>query len=169
MTGFLLLIFLILLSVYIAREAENKIKKDFQIKISKLKTEIQNNKKQIEILQKIINETNNITVKATAYNAVPEQTDSDPDVTACMSKPTIGSIAVSQDLYFQGWTCGKRVHIKGLGIFTIKDVMDCSNEKLYKCRKLKQVDIVMETIEQALEFGIKKNLNAVLLSHYEKM
>ena len=139
----------------------------YQVKVNQL--EIKDNEKRIKSLEQIINETANITVKATAYNAVPEQTDDDPDTTACMATPTIGSIAVSQDLYFKGWTCGKRVHIKGLGIYTIKDVMDCSNDNIYKCRKLIQVDILKETIPEALEFGVKKNLNAVLLSHYDQM
>ena len=37
-----------------------------------------------DIRQKIINEISKITVKATAYNAVKEQTDSDPNITACL-------------------------------------------------------------------------------------
>jgi 3D (Asp-Asp-Asp) domain-containing protein len=112
-------------------------------------------------LQQIINEVSNITVKATAYNAVAEQTDSDPNITACLTKPTIGSVAVSQDLYFKGWTCGKKIHIKGLGVFIIKDVMHY--------RKTKQIDILIETIEEALNFAVVNDLNAVLLSNYEKM
>lgn len=126
----------------------------FQIKLNE-------HEKKIKYLEIIINEISKVSVKATAYNAIPEQTDNDPDITACMDVPTIGSMAVSQDLYFKGWTCGKRVHIKELGIFTIKDVM-------HK-RKRKQIDILMETKSEALRFGIKKNLNAILLNNYEEM
>lgn len=122
-------------------------------------SEILKLKKQVKILQKKIDEFSKVTVKATAYNAVASQTDSDPNITSCLASPTIGSIAVSQDLYFKGWSCGKRVHIKGKGIFIIKDVMHY--------RKKEQIDIVMKTEKQALQFGVKNNLNAVLLTHYE--
>ena len=116
---------------------------------------------QVDRLQQVVDEMSRVTVKGTAYNAISAQTDSDPDVTACMSDPNVGSIAVSQDLYFKGWTCGKRVHIRGLGIFTIKDVMHQ--------RKTNQIDIVKRTKRQALVFGVVHGLNAVLLSNYEKM
>lgn len=137
-------------------------------KIKQLESDIKQHRNEIEYLkikvtsqQKIINEISKVIVKATAYNAVPDQTDSDPNITACLVKPTIGSVAVSQDLYFKGWTCGKRIHIKELGIFIIKDVMHY--------RKTNQIDILIETKKQALNFEVKRNLKAVLLSHYEKM
>ena len=76
-----------------------------------------------KILQAIVDETSKVTVVATAYNAVEGQTDSDPHITSCMVKPTVGSVAVSQDLFFKGYTCGKKVLLKGYGIFTIKDTM----------------------------------------------
>ena len=139
---------------YIDIEDLQLVNKTFQIKINE-------NKKEIQTLKLIINETSNITVKATAYNAVPEQTDNEPDVNACRKYPRIGRIAVSQDLFYKGWTCGKWISIQGLGIFQIDDVM-------HK-RKTDQVDIIMEKVKEAIDFGVKKNLNAVLLSHYGKM
>ena len=126
-----------------------------------LESKIADNKKEIKILQRRIDEISTITVKATAYNAVPEQTDNEPDVNACRKQPRIGRIAVSQDLYYKGWTCGKWVDIKGFGIFQIDD-------KMHK-RKTNQVDIIKETIPEAIEFGIVRNLNAVLLTHYDEM
>lgn len=130
-------------------------------KIERLELGFELRAMQIDKLQKIVDEMSLITVKATSYNAVSAQTDSDPDITACMDSPTIGSIAVSQDLYFKGWTCGKRVHIKGKGIFTIKDVMHQ--------RKTNQIDIVKTTVDEAIKWGVVYNLKAVLLSNYEKM
>jgi len=117
--------------------------------------------KKVEVLQKRIDEINNITAKATAYNAVPEQTDNEPGINACRKNPRIGRVAVSQDLFYKGWTCGKWIAIKGYGIFQIDDVM-------HK-RKSCQVDIIKETKKQANKFGIKKNINAVLLTHYERL
>jgi len=139
---------------YIDIEDLQLVNKTFQIKINE-------NKKEIQTLKLIINETSNITVKATAYNAVPEQTDNEPDVNACRKYPRIGRIAVSQDLFYKGWTCGKWISIQGLGIFQIDDVMHV--------RKTNQVDIIMEKVKEAIDFGVKKNLNAVLLSNYGKM
>jgi len=117
-------------------------------------------KKEVHRLQRIVDETSKVTVIATAYNKVPEQTNEDFENTACMVNPNVGSIAVSQDLFYQyNWSCGKRVFIKGLGIFTIKDVMHY--------RKRKQIDIVMSTKKKADDFGRMLNLSAVLLTNYE--
>lgn len=150
----LLILFIINTDQYIDIEDLQLINQNFQKKLN-----IQN--KRIKNLEKIINEISNVTVKATAYNAVPEQTDNEPDVNACRKYPRVGRIAVSQDLFYKGWTCGKWISIQGLGIFQIDDVMHI--------RKQNQVDVMKKTIPEANEFGVKKNLNAVLLSHYEKM
>lgn len=118
----------------------------------------------IEALQSIINEISNVTVKATSYNAVSSQTDSTPNETSCGVVPRVGSIAVSQDLFYKGWTCGKWVRIKRFGIFEITQVLDVMHY-----RKTSQIDIVKATEEEANEFGVVTGLNAVLLTNYEKM
>jgi 3D (Asp-Asp-Asp) domain-containing protein len=125
---------------------------------------VKEHEKKIEYLQSIINEISNVTVKGTSYNAVIAQTDSTPDETACGVKPRVGSIAVSQDLFYKGWTCGKWVKIKRLGVFEITQVLDVMHY-----RKTKQIDIVKATEEEALQFGVVTGLNAVLLTNYEKM
>jgi 3D (Asp-Asp-Asp) domain-containing protein len=58
-----------------------------------------------------------LVVTATAYNAVPEQTDRTPDVGAWGDKlrPGMRAIAVSQDLLALGLVRGSRVRIEGLG------------------------------------------------------
>jgi 3D (Asp-Asp-Asp) domain-containing protein len=137
-----------------------------QMVVKALNQRIDVNNHQIVQFQQRIDEMSIVDVKATAYNAVPRQTDNDPNVTSCMSVPTVGSIAVSQDLYYKGWTCGKRVHLDQLGIFIVKDVFP----KYYKGKLVtNQIDVLTETEEQAFEFGVKHNVKAVLLSHYEKM
>ncbi len=58
-----------------------------------------------------------LVVTATAYNAVPGQTDRTPDVGAWGDelRPGMRAIAVSQDLLALGLVRGSRVRIEGLG------------------------------------------------------
>jgi len=57
-----------------------------------------------------------LVVTATAYNAVPEQTDGDPEIGAWGDRlrPGMRAIAVSQDLHALGLVRGARVRIEGL-------------------------------------------------------
>lgn len=126
-----------------------------------LQTKINKLEQKIDILQKRIDKDDIAIVDMTSYTNAIDETNEDNENTACLTKPTVGSIAVSQDLYYKGWTCGKRIHVKGLGIFIIKDVMNIK----WKNR----IDIVKNTKREAFQFGIKYNVKAVLLSHYEKM
>jgi 3D (Asp-Asp-Asp) domain-containing protein len=70
-----------------------------------------------------------LTVTATAYNALPEQTDGDPNQGAWGDrldrlKPGLRAIAVSRDLLKKGLTRGRHVRIKGLkGEFVVLDKM----------------------------------------------
>jgi len=114
----------------------------------------------VEILGNIVKELNTVSVVVTSYNATAEQTDSTPEQTACMVYPSVGSIAVSRDLFWKGFTCGKKVYIKGLGIFTIKDVMHP--------RWTNRLDVVTATQKDAYSFG-KKNLDVILLNNYNNL
>lgn len=87
-------------------------------------------------------------VKATAYNAMPAQTDDTPTICAWGDKVRPGIIAVSRDLEKQGLTRGQEVHVKGFGKMTVLD-------RMHK-RKKNQIDIYMETYEDAIEFGVKE-------------
>jgi len=91
----------------------------------------------------------------TAYSPTKNQTDSDPFITACMERVRAGGVAVSQDLFYKGWTCGKRVFIRGKGIFRINDVMNR--------RKKNQIDVFYFNTKQALRNGIKKAKVALLV------
>ena len=90
----------------------------------------------------------------TAYSATKNQCDSDPNMTASMRPPKPGTIAVSRDLFKDGWVFGKKVYIEGKGIFEVNDLMNA--------RLKKQIDIFMPTTKMALNFG-KKELHAMLL------
>jgi len=87
-------------------------------------------------------------VKATAYNAEASQTDDTPDICAWGDKVRPGIIAISRDLEKLGLTRGKEVEVEGLGTFVVLD-------RMHK-RKTNQIDIFMESKQDALEFGIQK-------------
>ncbi|SIN73932.1 3D domain-containing protein [Halodesulfovibrio marinisediminis] len=94
-------------------------------------------------------------VKVTAYSPRSIETDSTPFITASNTKVRPGIIAVSRDLFAKGWTFGKKVYIKSLGVFTIEDLM--------AKRKKNQIDVFMPETTQALSFG-RRNLEAYLLN-----
>ncbi len=84
----------------------------------------------------------------TAYNADPSQTDDSPYITASNSRVRPGIVAVSQDLFRNGWVFGRKVYIVGHGVYTIEDLL--------AQRKRKQLDIFMTNNKNAVEFGRKK-------------
>ncbi|WP_174405306.1 3D domain-containing protein [Desulfovibrio subterraneus] len=94
-------------------------------------------------------------VRVTAYSPRLEETDETPLITASNRKVRHGIVAVSRDLFDQGWVFGRKIYIKKLGIFTIEDLMAGS--------KRNQIDIFMFDTEQALHFG-KRTMEAHLLS-----
>jgi 3D (Asp-Asp-Asp) domain-containing protein len=87
-------------------------------------------------------------VRATAYNAVPEQTDSTPEICAWGDRIKPGIIAISRDLERIGLTRGKVVHIEGIGKRVVMDRMHH--------RKRNQIDLYMENYEDAVRFGVKE-------------
>lgn len=108
------------------------------------------------LLQKAVNASHQaLHVTVTAYNPVEEQTDSDPLIAASMRKVREGTVAVSRDLFDQGWVFGKKIRIEGLGIFEINDLMNK--------RYTKRVDVFMWDEGQARKFG-KRKIKAALLS-----
>lgn len=108
-------------------------------------------------LQKATLETNKTvrSIKLTAYNAHGSQTDSDPTITASMKKPKPGMVAVSRDLFYSGWTFGKKVYIEDLGIYTIEDLMSEKHSNA--------IDVLVTSKKEAKKFG-KQNRRAVLIS-----
>ncbi len=91
-------------------------------------------------------------VTVTAYNSVPEQTDSTPNITYWddVLTPGMKSIAVSPDLIKRGLTHGVKVRIEGLqGEY---EVLDRTNKRFRK-----RIDIYMGIdVEKALQWGKKK-------------
>jgi 3D (Asp-Asp-Asp) domain-containing protein len=93
-----------------------------------------------------------LTVTATAYNSVPEQTDDDPDVAAWGDRlmPGIKSIAVSHDLLEKGLGRHAKVRIHGLpGEYVVLDKM---NERWEN-----RIDIYMgDDVRAARHFGKRR-------------
>lgn len=91
-------------------------------------------------------------VTATAYNSLPEQTDSRPNEAAWGDTlvPGMKAIAVSSDLLAMGLTRNTRVKIKGLpGTYRVLDRMPS--------RWSNKIDIYMGTDRRkALEWGRRK-------------
>lgn len=94
------------------------------------------------------------TLTVTAYSPRIRETDGTPYNTASNRRVREGIVAVSRDLFDNGWVFGKKVYIKQLGVFTIDDLM--SGEKK------NQLDIFMSDTKAALKFG-KRKMEAYLL------
>jgi len=106
-------------------------------------------------LAKIADPIPNKLLTVTAYSAVElTQSEDQQLLTASLSKPKEGAVAVSRDLFKQGWVFGKKVYIKNHGVFIITDLMGGS--------KNKSVDIFMNDHGRALQFG-KQQIEVVLL------
>jgi 3D (Asp-Asp-Asp) domain-containing protein len=86
-------------------------------------------------------------VEVSAYTASKDECDSDPHIAASLEPPRPGTVAVSRDLFNMGWTFGKRVYLKGLGPYTINDVMN----QRYEMR----VDVFIDHKRAAKEFGVR--------------
>lgn len=106
-------------------------------------------------LAKIADPIPNKMLTVTAYSAAELlQSEEQQLLTASLTKPKEGAVAVSRDLFKQGWVFGKKVYIKDHGIFVITDLMGSS--------KNKSVDIFMNDHGRALQFG-KRQIEVVLL------
>ena len=101
-------------------------------------------------------------VTATVYNAVPEQTNSDPSHTASMFKIDMSDhgkhriVAVSRDLESLGFTLGKRILVTQAcemnGIWYIEDRMN----KKYK----KKIDFL---VNDSIKFGLWNHVKIQLI------
>jgi 3D (Asp-Asp-Asp) domain-containing protein len=91
----------------------------------------------------------------TAYTPRRIETDNDPTTTASMTEVREGIVAVSRDLFENGWVFGRKVYIKGHGVFEIQDLM---NERFEE-----RMDIFMWSLNEARKFG-KQQLKVALIN-----
>ena len=98
--------------------------------------------------------SNNLMVTATAYNSIPGQTDSTPDIAAWGDRlrPSMKAIAVSKDLLkHYGLSRGDTIKIRGLeGEYTVLDKMHP--------RWRKKIDIYMGTDRRAAKRWGRRNV-----------
>lgn len=89
-----------------------------------------------------------------AYAPVRRCTDTTPHITASNKRVRPGMIAVSRDVERDlGMQFGDRVHIYGLGTFDFQDRMHR--------RYTRSVDVLLPTVKQCQEFGVKSGMLAV--------
>ncbi|ACO45745.1 3D domain-containing protein [Deinococcus deserti] len=94
-------------------------------------------------------------VRATAYNSLPNQTDSTPFITATGTRVRPGVVALSRDLLRQ-FPYGSRITIEDLSgrynfkgrVFVVEDTM--------AARKRNSLDIWMGTRTEAINFGARQ-------------
>jgi 3D (Asp-Asp-Asp) domain-containing protein len=73
-----------------------------------------------------------------------------------MRYPKIGTVAVSRDLFQQGWVFGRQIYIEGHGVYTIQDLMNARWEN--------RIDIVLGSSKAAIQFGKKLDVTVALLT-----
>lgn len=92
------------------------------------------------------------TVKVTAFNSTPAQTDDRPNETACGDHIAPGDriVAVSRDLKAEGLACGSKIRIEGMdGSWKVADSM--------AARHKQRVDIYMgNDVKAARQWGVKE-------------
>jgi 3D (Asp-Asp-Asp) domain-containing protein len=120
---------------------------NFNSTIEELNNEITFLKARIEHMHDMYKIKQVKTLTVTAYSPTKRETDSDPYINASMQPVREGTIAVSRDLFDEGWVFGKKVYVKNYGIFEIADLM---NE-----RYTDRIDIFMFSTKQAKRFGVK--------------
>lgn len=134
--------------------------KSFKTKTNeKIEQLVAKNDSQHDLIAKLQNEVDVrkvLTVTVTAYTPTPEECDDDPMITAFMTKVRPGIIAVSRDLFEEGWVKGETVYIKGFGVFTIEDLMNK--------RFTRSIDILVFSKQKAKQIGRVESTAALLRS-----
>ena len=94
-------------------------------------------------------------VNVTAYTLNKEECGEDFTITASMIRAKPGMVAVSRDLFDDGWTFGKRIYISGIGIFTVADLIKSTHKN--------KIDVLMFNKKAAKKFGIRKGVTAAII------
>ena len=94
-------------------------------------------------------------VIVTAYSPRKEECNDDPFTAASMRPVKAGTIAVSRDLFDAGWVFGRKVYIKGLGIYEVNDLMNA--------RYTNRIDIFMWDTQKAKQFGVRNTTASLQL------
>ena len=104
-----------------------------------------------------ISSKNRIAATVTAYTPSPRE-NGGPGTksgTAIGTRIRPGIVAVSRDLLRSGWSFGDKVHIEGLGVFTIEDTM----HQRYRY----SVDVAVPNLAAAEKIGKRRDIVVTLL------
>jgi 3D (Asp-Asp-Asp) domain-containing protein len=115
---------------------------------------IDNQEMYINGMEKALNRIRPVTV--TAYTASLSECNTEPEMTASMQRVKPGTVAVSRDLFNNGWVFGSKIYIEGHGVFEISDLMNKKHTN--------SIDIYMGTPDEARQFGIEKGIATLILS-----
>ena len=113
--------------------------------------------KEIQEIKNLLEADNQI-VTLSAYHPKSRgiNSDRDPSRTATMKRPVPGyTLAISDELFDLGWL-GKKIYINGWGVGKATDRMGNSV-------KGKQIDICAPSLILAEKFGIKTDVQAIVL------
>jgi len=114
-------------------------------------------KSKILMLEKQIERNHSKKLIVTAYTSSMRETDSTPGITAFNKLVSLRTVAVSRDLYQQGWHPGLIVDIEGVGFYKIADKMNKD--------KYESIDIYVKNVAEANAIGRTKR-SVVLLQSY---
>ena len=144
-------------------EKQKQEVKILEIENGKFKEENQKLKEENERISKLLKEKRVKNLTISAYTPSVNECDSDPHITSSMNRVRLGIVAVSRDLFKEGWVFGRKIYIKNYGIFVIDDLMGKTKKVKGKKVPIKQsIDIFMWNKKEARKFGIKK-LDVALL------
>jgi 3D (Asp-Asp-Asp) domain-containing protein len=139
---FFFAIAMVFIAIRIYYHPFNLIRQDIQ----KLNEDVQELIQRIEVQKAFVQTLETVDAVITAYSPTEDQCDSDPLITASMTKVRIGIVALSRDLEKDyNLKFGDIVYIYGLGPFKFQDRM----HKRWK----KKVDVFMWSRKDALQFG----------------
>ena len=104
-----------------------------------------------------ISSRSRIAATVTAYTPDPRENGGrgTKSGTAIGTRVRPGIVAVSRDLLRQGWGFGDKVHIEGLGVFTIEDTMHQ--------RHRRAIDVAVPNTAAAEKIGKRRDIVVTLL------
>jgi 3D (Asp-Asp-Asp) domain-containing protein len=89
-----------------------------------------------------------VLLDVTAYTAADDENGGYGDMAASNKRVRPGTVAVSRDLFKQGWRFGKKIHIHGMGTYVINDLMSRHQRR--------KIDVFLTDRGKALQFGVKQ-------------
>jgi 3D (Asp-Asp-Asp) domain-containing protein len=98
-----------------------------------------------------------IAATVTAYTPAPRENGGrgTKSGTAIGTRIRPGIVAVSRDLLRSGWSFGDKIHIEGLGVFTIEDTMHQ--------RHRRTIDVAVPNMAEAEKIGKRRDIVVTLL------